>query len=89
MKNIKTILLKKYGYEENLRKELEDKIINGDFITTAEYIAIAKYLGYLKLVKKYECYIEYNTQYGGASYNAYVGMFSDIIDDESIILNRL
>lgn len=89
MENIKTILLKKYKNEENLRQELEDKIINGNFITTAECLAIAKYLGYEYLVKKYECYIECNTQYGEASYDAYVSMISDIYDDESIILNRL
>lgn len=68
---------------------MEDKITNSDFITTAEYIAIAKYLGYLNLVEKYECYILYNTQYGEASYNAFVGMFSDIVDNESIVLTRL
>lgn len=89
MENIKNELLKKYTTEENLIKSLEKKIANGDFITTAEYIAIAKYLGYLNLVEKYECHINYNTQYGEASYDAYIAMFSDIVDNESIILTRL
>ena len=89
MENIKTILLKKYKNEENLIKALEEQIINGNFITTSEYLAIAKYLGYLNLVKKFECYIECNSQYGEASYDAYVSMISDIYDDESIILTRL
>lgn len=86
---VKKELLVKYGSEEEIRKAIEKKIADGDFITTAEMIAIAKHLGYMNLFDKYECYIEPNTQYGTTPYDVYIDMMNDIYTDENIILTRL
>ena len=86
---VKKELLVKYGSEEEIKKAIEKKIANGDFITVAEMVAVAKHLGYMDLFSKYECYIEPNTQYGVVPYDIYVDMINDIFDNENIILTRL
>ena len=86
---VKKELLKKYGNEEEIKKAIEEKIANGDFITTAEMVAVAKYLGYMDLYHKYSCYIELNTQYGTTPYDIYIDMINDIYTDKNIILTRL
>lgn len=86
---VKKELLKKYGNEEEIKKAIEKKIANRDFITAAEMVAVAKHLGYMELFSKYECYIEPNTQYSTTPHDIYIDMINDIYTDENIILTRL